>query len=202
MYIKEKLDYLYSDLEPFIDTHTLGLHYNKHYQNYLNNLNMSLKKNNYKYGYSLVELTRHLDEFNEDDRKNIKFNLGGVINHNLYFKCINNNKTIPKGSLLDSIIKKYKDFNSFKKQFITSALSIKGSGYTFLVMDKDKNIDIINLSNQDSPYFYNLIPLFTIDMWEHAYYLNYENKKDIYLDNFFEIADFSYANSIYNNIKI
>ena len=147
MYKKEKLNYLFSDLEPFIDTHTLGLHYNKHYQNYLNNLNMLLEKNNYKYNYSLPNLTKHLDEFREEDRENIKFNLGGVVNHNLYFKSISNIKVPPNDNLLKAINNKFGSFDSFKNEFIKAALSIKGSGYTFLTMDKDKNLNIINLSN-------------------------------------------------------
>ncbi len=201
MYTKEKLNYLFSDLEPFIDTHTLGLHYNKHYQTYLNNLNTLLKKNNYKFNYSLPNLTNHLDEFPDEDRESIKFNLGGVINHNLYFKSINDKQVLPSGALLDSINDKFGSFDNLKKEFIKAALSIKGSGYTFLTMDKNKRLNILNLSNQDSPYFYGLIPLFTVDMWEHAYYINYENKKDIYLNNFFDIADFTYANNIYNNLN-
>lgn len=199
MYIKEKLSYTFSDLEPFIDTHTLSLHYHKHYQNYLNNLNKLLQKNNYDYRYSIVELTNHLREFNNKDIPDIKFNLGGVLNHNIYFKSMNSYVVPPQGLLLERIINVFGSYENFKNEFIKSALSIKGSGYTFLCTDKEKNLLIINLSNQDSPYFYNLIPLFTVDMWEHAYYINYENKKDIYLENFFEISSFAYANNLYNN---
>ena len=199
MYIKEKLSYTFSDLEPFIDTHTLGLHYHKHYQNYLNNLNKLLQKNNYDYRYSIVELTNHLREFNNKDIQDIKFNLGGVLNNNIYFKSMNSYAVPPQGLLLERIINVFGSYENFKNEFIKSALSIKGSGYTFLCTDKEKNLLIINLPNQDSPYFYNLTPLFTVDMWEHAYYINYENKKDIYLENFFEIASFAYANNLYNN---
>ena len=90
-----------------------------------------------------------------------------------------------------------KHFNNFKDEFKKKAMSLKGSGYTFLVIDKNK-LKIINLTNQDNPYYYNLIPLLAIDLWEHAYYLNYENKKDLYIDNFLEIIDFKEANKIYD----
>ena len=200
MYIKEKLSYSFSDLEPFIDTHTLGLHYHKHYQNYLNNLNRLLQKNNYDYRYPIIELVNHLRDFNKEDISDIKFNLGGVLNHNIYFKSMNCIYIPPQGNLLENIISTFGSYERFEEEFIKSALSIKGSGYTFLCMDKDKNLMIINLPNQDSPYFYNLIPLFTVDMWEHAYYINYENKKELYLNNFFEIASFDLANKLYNNI--
>ena len=76
-------------------------------------------------------------------------------------------------------------------------MELKGSGYTVLVIDKNK-LKIINLKNQDNPYYHNLIPLLAIDLWEHAYYINYENKKDLYIDNFFEIMDFKEANKIFD----
>lgn len=199
MYTLEKLPYSFSDLEPFIDSHTLGLHYHKHYQNYLNNLNKSLNKNLYQYQYSIIELTKHLNEFKEEDLPDIKFNLGGVINHNIYFNSISNHPSLPEGKLLEKMINTFGSYQNFKDEFIKNALSIKGSGYTFLCMDSNRNLKIINVLNQDTPYFYNLIPLFTVDMWEHAYYINYENKKDIYLNNFFEIASFTLANHIYNH---
>lgn len=199
MYKLEKLSYSFSDLEPFFDTHTLGLHYHKHYQNYLNNLNKLLQKNNYNYKYSIIELTKHTSEF-KDDEANILFNLGGVINHNIFFKSISNVGVKPQANLLDKLNKTFNSFDNFKNEFIKSALSIKGSGYTFLCMDKDKNLKIVNFLNQDNPYSYNLIPLFAVDMWEHSYYINYENKKDIYLNNFFDVASFDFANKIYNNL--
>ena len=199
MYKLEKLSYSFSDLEPFFDTHTLGLHYHKHYQNYLNNLNKLLQKNNYDYKYSIIELTKHINDFKED-RVDILFNLGGVINHSIFFKSISDIKIAPFGNLLEKLNKTFGSFDNFKNEFIKSALSIKGSGYTFLCIDKDKNLRIVNFLNQDNPYSYNLIPLFTVDMWEHSYYINYENKKDIYLNNFFDVASFDFANKIYNNL--
>ena len=95
---------------------------------------------------------------------------------------------------------KFGTLDNFKKIFKESALKLKGSGYTYLVMDKDKNLIIKNFLNQDCPYFYELIPLLCIDLWEHAYYINYENKRDLYIDNFFNIMDFDMANKMYDFI--
>lgn len=199
MYKLKDLPYSYEDLEPYIDTHTLGLHHLKHQKNYLNKLNELLEKNNYDYKYTLEELPKHLDIFKEKDRENISFNLGGVINHNIYFSSMSPKKEIPNKEL-ESIINKYfTSLDNFKKEFKKMALSIKGSGYTYLVIDKGK-LKMVNLFNQDNPYNYSYIPLLCIDMWEHAYYINYENKKDIYIDNFFEILDFSNANKIFRTI--
>lgn len=106
----------------------------------------------------------------------------------------------PTGKLKQSINSKYKNLDKFWIEFKKSALALKGSGYTFLVLRNDGELDIINTFNQDMPLSFGFLPLFTIDMWEHAYYLNYENEKAQYLDNFKEIADFTYASQIYNNI--
>lgn len=196
MYTLEKLPYDYDALEPFIDTHTLGLHKNKHQLNYLNKLNELLLKNNYDYKYSLEELPKHLDEL-RSDKEDILFNLGGVINHNLYFKSMSPNKVLPNNNLLNLINDKYGSYDNFKDEFKGNALSLKGSGYTYLVINEKNELAIINLYNQDNPYNYNYVPLIAIDVWEHAYYINYENKRDLYIDNFFNVIDFSNANKYF-----
>ena len=197
MYQLPSLSYLYQDLEPFIDTHTMGLHYHKHEQTYLNNLNNLLNKNNYDYKYDLNELIYHIEEFPLEDRENILFNLGGVLNHNIYWKSMNNNGTLPSGKLKEQIDKQYGNYDEFWKEIKENALKLKGSGYTFLVMSNNE-LEIINFFNQDSPLLYGYIPLFNIDLWEHAYYINYESDRSKHIDNFKEIADFSYASEIYN----
>ena len=200
MYKLPILPYLFQDLEPFIDTHILALHYHKHQQNYLNNLNNILKKNNYDYRYNINELIFHINEF-KLDKENLLYNLGGVINHNLYWKSMNTPllRQLPNNSLLNKINETYGNYDNFYNIFKEKALSIKGSGYTFLVMDKNKDIYIIITSNQDNPILMGYIPLLNIDMWEHAYYINYLYDKNKYLDNYKEIIDFSYANHLYNN---
>lgn len=200
MYKLPELDYLYQDLEPFIDTHSLALHYNKYERNYLNKLNDLLIKNGYDYRYDLEELIYHINEFRVDDRENILFNLGGVLNHNLFFKSIGPKGEKPSGNLRVAIENKYGSYEKYWEEFKNSALKLKGSGYTFLVIKNTGELDIINLSNQDIPQSYGFIPLFTVDMWEHAYYLNYQNDKSKYLDNFEEISSYTNANIIYNNI--
>ena len=196
MYTLEKLPYDYDALEPFIDTHTLGLHKNKHQLNYLNKLNELLLKNNYDYKYSLEELPKHLDEL-INDKEDILFNLGGVINHNLYFKSMSSNKVLPNNNLLNLINDKYGSYDIFKDEFKRLALSLKGSGYTYLVINEKNELEIINILNQDNPYNYDYVPLISLDVWEHAYYINYENKRDLYIDNFFNVIDFSNANKYF-----
>lgn len=201
MYKLEDLNYLYQDLEPFIDTHTMGLHYNKHAKKYLNTLNQLLLENNFDFSLSLVELAQNIDLYTWKNKKEILFNLGGVINHNLYFNCMNKKKIESAGELKNDLINKYGSIDEFVKEFISVAMKLKGSGYTFLELTPN-GLEINNYKNQDSPFFSSHIPLFTIDLWEHAYYINYNYDKKKYLENFFEIASFSIANHLYEKIKI
>ena len=197
LYTLNSLPFSFSSLEPFIDTHTLGLHYFKHQLSYLNNLNKIIDK--YKINYKLEDIYNHLDIFNEEDINDIIFYLGGVVNHNLYFESINpKNKEIPKDNLLDSINKVFGSLDKFWEKFKNLSLDLKGSGYVFLVIDKTGEVNLITTCNQDSPYLYGYMPLLTIDLWEHAYYVNYENDKSKYFDNFKSIVNFRYANKIFN----
>ena len=175
MYELPKLPYLFQDLEPYIDTHTMGLHYYKHQLGYLNKLNDLLIKSNYDYRYTIEELPLHIMEFPKNIQEDILFNLGGVLNQ--------------FGSL-DIFFTKLKE----------NVMKLKGSGYTFLVLRNDGMLEIKNFSNQELPVLFGYIPLFNIDLWEHAYYINYENNKSNYFDNFILIADFTNANNIYNKL--
>lgn len=196
MYQLQPLPFLYQDLEPFIDTHTMGLHYQKHQRNYLNQLNLLLEKNHYNYQYPIETLYQHLSLFPASYRNDILFYWGGVVNHDLYFQSINpRNREIPNTTLLKMLEETFGSYEKFKAKFIEYAMSLKGSGYTFLVKKPDGSLTILNTMDQDSPLSYGFVPLLNVDMWEHAYYLNYKNEKMNYLSNFFEIVNFSYANS-------
>jgi len=200
MYQKENLTY--SSLEPYISDRTLSIHYNNHYLKYLKNLNDLLIKENYNFKYTKEELFNHIDEFNISSRDKILFNLGGVVNHELYFYNISNLKNnIPVGSIKEEIDEYYGNYEIFKKEFKKMALELVGSGYTYLVINKNKELQIINMSNQESPYMYGMIPIIAIDLWEHAYYLDYQNNKEKYIDTFFEIIDFNKINNLYEKEK-
>ena len=195
----EKLKLGYKSLEPYIDDWTLDLHYNKHYQKYLDNLNRLLKENNYEFG-SLYDLVMNIDKINLNDRGEVLFNLGGVINHSLYFYIISDKKNnIPYGSILKSINEYFDSYDNFKKKFKESAMELQGSGYTFLVLDNNNELSIINTSNQDTPYYYGFIPIITLDMWEHAYYLEYQNERNRYVEEILKIINFSYANRLFTS---
>lgn len=192
----------YKSLEPYIDDRTLDLHYNIHYRNYTDKLNKYLKDINYNYKYSAEYLAKNIDILPMENRDEILFNLGGYLNHSLYFyNLTDKKKEIPK-ELLDEINKYFGSFSLFKEEFIDMALEVKGSGYTFLVLDKNNKLRIINTSNQDTPYYYEFTPIMTIDVWEHSYYLKYTYDRKKYLDSIFNVIDFDKVYKLYlNSIK-
>ncbi|MFV0249775.1 MAG: superoxide dismutase [Bacilli bacterium] len=201
MYNIQELDYDYDELEPFLSARTLGIHYENHYKNYVNNLNKYLSSINYNGNYSLEELVKNIDKFPLYIRDEILYNAGGVLNHNLYFENISPNKSNkPENEIKNAIDLKYGSFDNFKKEFKKKANLITGSGYTFLVL-KNNELDIINTSNQETPFAYGFTPIMTIDLWEHAYYLDYQSNKQKYIENFFYIVDFKKINEIYKKTQ-
>ena len=187
----------YKSLEPYIDDRTLDLHYNAHYRNYTDKLNKYLNDINYDYKDSPIYLAKHIDILPMENRDEILFNLGGYLNHNLYFYNLTNKKKDIPIELLNLINKYFGSFSLFKEEFIDMAMEVKGSGYTFLVMDKNNKLRIINTSNQDTPYYYGFTPIMTIDVWEHAYYLKYTYSRKKYLENVFDIIDFDKVYKLY-----
>lgn len=198
MYELRDLPYGVYALEPFIDTHTMGLHYHKHLQGYLDRLNDLLIKSNYDFRYPIYELPLHINEFDERVRGDILYNLGGVLNHYVYFDSMSSPKEMPRGNFQSSLLKRFGNYERFVNEFKEKAMSLKGSGYTFLVVDQEGQLEIVNMFNQDTPYNYGLVPLIALDMWEHAYYLNYQNNKELYIDNYFDIINFKMANDFYD----
>lgn len=187
----------YKSLDPYIDDRTLDLHYNAHYRNYTDKLNKYLNNINYDYKDSPIYLAKHIDILPMENRDEILFNLGGYLNHSLYFYNLTNKKKDIPIELLNLINKYFGSFSLFKEEFIDMAMEVKGSGYTFLVMDKNNKLRIINNSNQDTPYYYGFTPIMTIDVWEHAYYLKYTYLRKKYLENIFDIIDFDKVYKLY-----
>lgn len=206
MYEPYIIKYDYNTLEPNISRVTLETHYNSHYLKYLKNLNDVLIKNNFKFQYSVENLFKNIDIFPIKDRDEILFNAGGVVNHELYFDSMtpNGNGTIPE-PLNSALIEKFGSITDFVNQFISLASLLPGSGYTFLVVKPSKELYLLDLPNQDSPYSFGMIPILNIDVWEHAYYLDYRNNRKDYINNFLKLIDFNEVNKKYkqilNNLK-
>ena len=195
MYNVINLPYPYYALEPIIDEKTVNIHYNKHHKKYMENLNKLIS-----YKMPLEEIPKRINEFPIMNRGEILYNAGGILNHNLYWQSLNEKSAAPSGKLLNKINETYGNLSNFKNEFIKKAQNLVGSGYTFLVTDHNSNLSIINMPNQETPLSYNLIPLFTIDLWEHAYYLKYQNNKNKYLENIWHKVNFNKASRTYNEL--
>jgi len=202
MYLLKPLPYDYNDLEPYIDARTLNIHRNRHQKKYLDNLNKLLIKNNYDFRYSMEDLVKKIDEFPLLDRADILYNLGGVLNHDLYFDSMSPRyKNNPTDELEKAIIKDFGSVSNFKNTFFNLAQNLVGSGYTFLVLNSDGKLNLINLSNQETPYYYDFLPIIALDLWEHAYYLKHQNEKDKYIRDFFKVIDYEKANDRFLKFK-
>lgn len=201
MYQPYILKYDYNDLEPYISKKTMELHYNNHYLKYLRNLNELLEKNNFKFQYPIKDLFQNIDVFPITDRDEILYNAGGVINHELYFDSMSKEKVLNIPEPLNSaLISKYGSIDNFITQFTNLATLLPGSGYTFLVVKRNQELYTLDLANQDSPYSFDMQPILALDVWEHAYYLDYGNNRKGYVDNFIKLIDFDRVNKKYQEI--
>ena len=172
------------------------------YKRYLDRLNDVLAKNNHNFNIKKESIVNNLEMFPIEDRGNILFNLGGVLNHELYFDNIEPGKNISNNEILNKINLEFGSILEFKNIFKTTALKLVGSGYTFLVLDKNNDLKIINMTNQETPLLIGFIPIIALDLWEHAYYLQYNVNKNDYIDNFLDNLNFNNINRVYlDNIK-
>ncbi|MBQ8686255.1 MAG: superoxide dismutase [Alphaproteobacteria bacterium] len=173
------LPYETNALAPYISQETLETHHGKHVATYINNLNNLIENTPYE-NVSLVQIIQ--ESANTPKDKKIFNNAAQVFNHNFFFNgmCKDCTAKIP-----DEIIEKFGSTENFKKQFKDAATSLFGSGYTWLVRDGDE-LKIINTNNADTPIAYNMVPILNLDVWEHAYYLDYKNKRADFVDSFLD----------------
>lgn len=167
------------------------------YKRYLDRLNALFVKNNHNFNIKKEDIVNNLEIFPIEDRGNILFNLGGVLNHELYFDNIEPTKNILNNEILNKIKLEYGSISEFKNIFKTTASKLVGSGYTFLVLDKNNKLKIINMTNQETPLSIGFIPLIALDQWEHAYYLQYNVNKEDYIDKFLNNLNFNNINRVY-----
>lgn len=185
------LPYASNALEPIIDAVTVEIHYGKHHTTYLKNLNSAIEKHPEFFDWSLEKILSNLEQIPEDIRTAVRNNGGGVFNHNIYWfnLCPPDLSSEPIGKLADAINKKFGDLPSFKSEFEKAGLGRFGSGYAWLSAKPDGELVLHSSANQDSPLQEGLIPLLVVDVWEHAYYLKYQNRRAEYLSNFWKIVN-------------
>ncbi|MGL4796837.1 MAG: superoxide dismutase [Paraclostridium sp.] len=194
------LPYSYDALEPYIDKETMIIHHTKHHQAYVDNLNKIIANNPELSSKSLEDLLTNLDALPSNVKQGVINNAGGVYNHNFFWTIMGPNQSSnPTGDLSIAINKTFGNFDSFKSKFKDSAMSRFGSGWAWLVSDKNGNLSIISTANQDTPISIGLTPIIGIDVWEHAYYLKYKNKRSDYIDNWWNVLNWSQAAKNYTN---
>ncbi|QVK19190.1 superoxide dismutase [Mycoplasmatota bacterium] len=192
IYELPKLPYAYDALEPYIDKETVEIHYSKHHQAYLNKLLETLEGHeNLAQGKSIEMVLSDLSQIPEEIRQKIINFGGGYANHNMYWFILSpNGGGEPGGKLLQAINDQYGNYDNFKNELGKAAKGVFGSGWAWLVVCNDsKNLEIMTTQNQDSPYSFNKTPLIIIDVWEHAYYLGYQNRRADYVDRFFNLLN-------------
>jgi Fe-Mn family superoxide dismutase len=186
----EPLPYDYDALVPYIDARTLHFHHDKHLQTYVDNLNKALENYPEYHDCSLEDLLLQNEELPDEIRTAVKNNAGGVYNHELYFACMGKvNHSMPSGALLDAINESFGSFDQWKEEMKAAALAQFGSGWAYLVEDEDAKLSIVKTPNQDTPLPMGLKPVVLVDVWEHAYYLQYQNRRAEYVDNWFATVD-------------
>ncbi len=190
MYELPKLTYSYDSLEPHIDAQTMEIHYTKHHQGYINKLNTALENHSELQDKPLEDLLWTLDSVPEEIRKAVRNNGGGHLNHSLFWKIMSpDGGGEPQGELAEAINKDLGGFNQFKEDFANTATTVFGSGWAWLVKDGSGKLLVKSTSNQDSPVMEGLTPLLGLDVWEHAYYLKYQNKRPDYVGAFWNVVN-------------
>ncbi|MCA9302258.1 superoxide dismutase [Candidatus Nomurabacteria bacterium] len=184
-----KLKFSYEDLEPYIDAQTMEIHYTKHHQAYTTNLNASLEKHNELSAKNIEELLQNIASLPEDIRTSVQNNGGGYYNHLLFWESMAPKYAEPSETLIMRVEKDFQTFESFKEQFTQSALTRFGSGWAWLTLTQEGKLKIESTPNQDNPIMTGGKPVLGLDVWEHAYYLKYQNRRAEYIENWWKTVN-------------
>ena len=188
-YALPALPYAYDALEPYIDAQTMTIHHTKHHQAYVNNLKTALEKHPDLAKMSPVELVRGLNDVPQDIRTAVQNNGGGHVNHTHFWTIMGPKQGgQPRGQLLEAINGKFNSFENFKTEFGKAATTRFGSGWAWLVAGKD-GLSVMSTANQDSPLTMGMTPLLGLDVWEHAYYLKYQNRRPEYIEAWWNVVN-------------
>ncbi len=184
-----QLPYAYDALEPHIDKETMNIHHTKHHNTYVTNLNNALAGNDELLAKSVEEVISNLDAVPEAARTAVRNNGGGHANHSLFWQILSpNGGGAPAGELADAITQKFGSFDSFKEEFAKAATTRFGSGWAWLAVNNGQ-LEVTSTPNQDSPLMEGKTPILGLDVWEHAYYLNYQNRRPDYIAAFWNAVN-------------
>lgn len=193
-----KLKYEYNALEPYIDETTMTIHHTKHHATYINNLNAALEKYPDLQEKSVEDLVKDLNAVPEDIRTAVRNNGGGHYNHSLFWQLMGPGKGgNPTGDLAKAIDEKFGGFDKFKEEFGKAAATRFGSGWAWLIVNKNNELEVVSTANQDTPVSDGAKPVLALDVWEHAYYLKYQNRRPDYVGSWWSVVDWDYAEELY-----
>lgn len=198
--ILPELPYAYDALEPHIDAETMTLHHDKHHAAYVANANAALEKHP-EIGEDLESLLADVEKIPTDIRQALINNGGGHLNHALFWELLSTEQSEISPELAADIDATFGSFEAFKDAFTAAATTRFGSGWAWLVVNKESQLEVISTANQDSPLMQGLKPILALDVWEHAYYLNYRNVRPNYIKAFFEIINWNKVNELYAAAK-
>ena len=201
-YTLPALTYPYNALEPYIDARTMEIHHTKHHQAYINNVNNAIKGKADLESKSVEELITNLNAVPEDIRNAVRNNGGGHANHTFFWTIIGPKAGgAPVGNIAAAINLAFGSFDAFKEKFGQAATTRFGSGWAWLSVTKDGKLEISSSANQDSPVMEGKVPVLGIDVWEHAYYLNYQNRRPDYIAAFWNVVNWQEVENRYKNSK-
>ncbi|MBT2571603.1 superoxide dismutase [Planococcus sp. ISL-110] len=196
-----ELPYAYDALEPHIDKETMNIHHTKHHNTYITNVNAALEGHDDLASKSVEELIADLDAVPESARTAVRNNGGGHANHSLFWKLLSpSGGGNPTGALGEAINSKFGSFDEFKEKFAAAGKTRFGSGWAWLVLSNGE-LEIMSTPNQDSPLMEGKTPLLGLDVWEHAYYLKYQNKRPDYINAFWNVVNWEEASNRYETAK-
>ncbi|MDF2857649.1 MAG: superoxide dismutase [Neobacillus sp.] len=196
-----QLPYAYDALEPHIDKETMNIHHTKHHNAYVTNLNNALEGNEELLSKSVEEVVANLDAVPEAVRTAVRNNGGGHANHALFWQILSpNGGGAPTGELADAISNKFGSFESFKEEFGKAATTRFGSGWAWLAVNNGE-LEVTSTPNQDTPLMEGKTPILGLDVWEHAYYLNYQNRRPDYIASFWNVVNWDEVSKRYSAAK-
>lgn len=192
MFTLPQLPYAYNAVEPYIDEQTMKIHHTKHHQTYVDKLNAALESHPDLANKSVEELLRGFDSLPDAVKPAVRNHAGGHANHSLFWTLMGpQTDTAPTGKVADAITENFGNFETFKERFTATATGHFGSGWAWLVVKTDKKLALYSLPNQDSPLMTGDTPILGLDVWEHAYYLKYQNRRPEYIDAFWSVVNWA-----------
>jgi Fe-Mn family superoxide dismutase len=197
-----ELPYSYDALEPYIDTQTMEIHHQKHHNAYITKLNTALETSSEWQGKDVDEIIKNLNSVPENIRTAVRNNGGGHYNHTLFWSIMGANAGgEPGGDLGSSINEVFGSFSEFKEEFSGAAVNRFGSGWAWLVLDPSGKLAVLSTANQDNPLTEGFKPLMGLDVWEHAYYLKYQNRRPEYIENWWNVVNWSAVAERYDSLR-